>query len=390
MGESTPTTLAEFTPEWLTGQLRLNGTIDDATQVTTVEREILGTGEGFMGELARLTLTYDGTPGPATVIAKIPTQITPNRALGKTLGIYEREVRMYADLVPQLPVPIPEVYAAIYEAAGDEAQVAERTRQAEKLPVWLLRLLLRRQSKDASVPPCVLLLEDLADTAQVGDQVAGLPLPQIEAALRTLARFHAATWNKAGVPDEHWVMNRGDTAKLGQAFYLNGRKQTREVYDGVMSDRSLQLLWDVKKTGVERMRRMHTEVPVCLLHGDFRPDNLFFDDHGEVVSVIDWQATAIGPAAFEIFYFIVCSIEADDPDAEVDALLAAYHDELVASGVGDYSLDQLKADYIDAALIGIHGLPLLIGNLDFGDGRGAELARKGGERLDGLLARVSL
>ena len=63
---------------------------------------------------------------------------------------------------------------------------------------------------------------------------------------------------------------------------------------------------------------------------------------------------------------------------------------LWAFAVGDYSLDQLKADYIDAALIGIHGLPLLIGNLDFGDGRGAELARKGGERLDGLLARVSL
>ena len=50
-----------------------------------------------MGELARLSVTYAGGGGPPTMIAKIPTQIEQNRALGKSLGIYEREVRVYAE-----------------------------------------------------------------------------------------------------------------------------------------------------------------------------------------------------------------------------------------------------------------------------------------------------
>ena len=92
MGEPTPTTMDGFTPAWLTEALRASATIDHGVTVAAVEWEILGTGEGFMGELARLTLGYDGGDGPATMIAKIPTQIEQNRALGKSLGIYERGI----------------------------------------------------------------------------------------------------------------------------------------------------------------------------------------------------------------------------------------------------------------------------------------------------------
>ncbi|MFM8848033.1 MAG: hypothetical protein ACKOHN_08290, partial [Actinomycetota bacterium] len=41
----------------------------------------MGAGIGFMGEVGRLEVTYAGGSGPATVIAKIPTQDTTVRGL---------------------------------------------------------------------------------------------------------------------------------------------------------------------------------------------------------------------------------------------------------------------------------------------------------------------
>jgi len=357
--------------------------------VLTADRQVLGQGEGFMGELARLTLTYDGPPGPPTVIAKIPTQIEQNRALGKSLGIYEREVRIYADVLPSLPTPSPEVYAAIYEAKGDEAELAAQAEKAEKLPVWLLRLILKRQVSDADVPPTVLLLEDLAARAAVGDQVVGLPLSSIEDSLRAIARLHAATWEGAGVPDEHWMWDRSKTVKLSQAIYLNGRKETARVIAPYMSQRTLDLLKGVKKTGIARLRRMFADQPRCLQHGDYRPDNMFFDGDGGVAAVIDWQGTNVGPAIFDVLYFLLSALEVDDPDAHADDLMRVYHDELVANGVSNYPFDRMMEHYEEMLLIFVHGMPLLVANVDFGDGRGVELLAGNLRRFESLLRRVS-
>ena len=388
MGEPTPTTMEGFTPAWLTDALRATDTIGQGVTVAAVDWEILGTGEGFMGELARLTVRYEGGDGPATMIAKIPTQIEQNRALGKSLGIYEREVRMYADLLPSLPTPTPRVYAAIYEANGDEADVAAQAEKAEKLPVWVLRLILKRQASDADVPPAVLLLQDLAAEAEVGDQVVGLPLNSVEDSLRSIARLHAATWSRAGLPDEHWMWDRSKTIKLAQAIYLNGRKETARVIAPYMSPRTLDLLKSVKKTGIERLRRMYAEQPQCLQHGDYRPDNMFFDGDGNVASVIDWQGTNVGPAIFDVLYFLLSALEVDDPDAHADALMRVYHDELVANGVTDYPFEQMMDHYEEMLLIFIHGMPLLVANIDFGDGRGVELLAGNLRRFESLLQRV--
>lgn len=390
MGEPTPTTMSGFTPAWLTEALRASHTIGADVTVTGVEWEILGTGEGFMGELARLSVAYAGGSGPSTMIAKIPTQIDQNRALGKSLGIYEREVRIYADLLPSLPTPAPAVYAAIYEPNGDEADIAAQPEKAEKLPVWLLRLVLKRQAKDADVPPCVLLLEDLAGEVEVGDQVAGLPIATIEDSLRVIARLHAATWNRAGLPDAHWMWDRSTTFKLGQAIYLNGRKETAQVIAPYMSQRSLDLLKAVKKSGIERLRRVAEQQPHCLQHGDYRPDNMFFDAGGKVASVIDWQGTNVGPAMFDVLYFLLSSLEVDDPDAHVDALLRVYHDELVAGGVADYPFERMMEHYEEMLLVFVHGMPLLVANIDFGDGRGVELLAGNLRRFESLLQRARL
>ena len=65
-----PTSLDQITAEVMTDALRSSG-FDEVT-VSSVSAERIAIGEGFLGELARLTLDYSAGTGPATAIAKIP------------------------------------------------------------------------------------------------------------------------------------------------------------------------------------------------------------------------------------------------------------------------------------------------------------------------------
>ncbi|MEO0495616.1 MAG: hypothetical protein AAF081_19585, partial [Actinomycetota bacterium] len=182
MGTRTPSRLDDITSAWLTDALHSGGAISAHAEIGGFERTDLGEGEGFVGDIARLELRYASGSGPASVIAKVPTAVDLNRATGKSLGVYEREVRAYDTLLRELDVPRPVAHAAIYEATGDEEAFLERMIKAERLPLFLLRPLLRRVQTDADVPPCVLLLEDL-DTVEMGDQVAGCDAERAAVAL---------------------------------------------------------------------------------------------------------------------------------------------------------------------------------------------------------------
>ena len=57
------------------------------------------------------------------------------------------------------------------------------------------------------------------------------------------------------------------------------------------------------------------EAPVTICHGDFRIDNLLFDDAAECperVGVLDWQITYRGPAVTDVAYLLCQSMEVDE------------------------------------------------------------------------------
>jgi len=390
MPEPTPTTLAGLTPAWLTEELRRSDTIGQDATVTAVDQEVLGEGEGFMGIVARLSLSYDGAAGPASMIAKIPTDVDANRATGRAIGVYEREVRVYSQVLPGLDIPKPKVYSAIYETDGHEEKLAAQTRKADRLPFWLLRRLIKREQGKSDVPPCVLLIEDLSDV-DIGDQVAGGSPEQMTAALSTLARIHALTWNKNGIPDAHWSQGPEYIPRLIHALYLNSREDFLKVGAPYLSPHTVGLYKSLKATGVTRVARHRDEVPQCLAHGDYRLDNMFFNADNEVAAVIDWQTAVPGPVVLDVGYFLVSSLAAETPQSTVDDLLAHYHRELVANGISDYSMEQFIADYEDGLLIVMHRLSGLASDIvDLGDGRGIELMQTWFKRLDARMARVSL
>ena len=71
----TPQVLADIDAEWLSRSL--GGRVDDFSSTT------IGSGEGFMGQLARVTLR--GSNVPDSVIVKLPTSDPGGQMIGQMM-----------------------------------------------------------------------------------------------------------------------------------------------------------------------------------------------------------------------------------------------------------------------------------------------------------------
>lgn len=386
MSQDIPTTLDAVDAEWLTRTLRSNSVIDANTSITQTSQTLLGVGEGFMGEIARVSLRHDGSDSLTSVIAKIPTTVPENRGAGQMLGIYEREVRAYLDLLPHIDVPAPKAYAALLSDEATGAADLARMIKADRLPIWILRFLVRREQKAVDVPPALLLLEDLDDAAP-GDQVAGCSPERAAAVLRVAARLHGSTWGPRIPQREHWLSGGDVVPRLFQAAHLNSRKGFMAQAKTRMNQHSISVLSGVSKSGRGRITDLHEQSPRCVLHGDLRLDNLFFDSETDVRAVIDWQIANLGPAVLDIGYFLVSSLDPATSESVIDDLLGVYHDELVSSGVTDYPFVDLQADYTEGLMLLLHRATSF-DSMEFGEERGRELMDTWIDRFDARLARV--
>ena len=381
-----PTTLDGFTPTWLTAALRGTETIGALTSVLSADLTVLGAGEGFVGEIGRLDLVYQGPPGPATMIAKIPTTVAENRALGQLLGVYEREVRGYGDLLSTLDIPAPEVHLAAVATGSDGRAQLAKMKKVDHLPIWLIRRVLRGEAKRLETPPAVLLLEDLTPF-ETGNQLHGCDAVRAAVAMRVAARCHASTWGARLPPQRHWLQPGDVVARLFHASFLNSRKGFVQIARPHFSDRSMNLIARVRRDGLARVRTLHQHTPRCVLHGDYRLDNMFFRADGSIRAVIDWQIPNLGPGVLDIAYFLAGSLSPETPESDIDELLAVYHTALVDAGVDDYRLDRLRSDYNEALMVLLYRFAGLE-SMKFGDDRGPRLIQVWLQRLDARLARI--
>jgi hypothetical protein len=388
MDRTIPKSLEDIHPDWLTGALRAGGVIDTATRVVASESVVLGAGEGFTGDLARLTVSYEGGAGPATMVAKIPTSANDNRSGSELLGVYEREVRMYQEILPALGAPVPSLYYADVDANPDWEKQMDAIGKLERLPVWFLRFVTWVLQRFVTPTPraSVLILEDLAP-AEIGDQVAGASLERVGRVLEAAAGVHAATWGDRAPSPGPWLVSGGVAPKFFQASFLGTRKKFLKSEGKNVSSHMKALLERMRADGIERGRRIHRDLPQCLVHGDLRLDNIFFAGD-DVAALIDWQLTRTGPAVVDVAYFIAGSVEPEVTESEVDALLARYHAALVAAGVDDYPYDRFLVDYEDGLMV-VLGSLTAVELLDMGDARGRDLVDRMVTRLDGRLGRIA-
>ncbi len=324
-----PTSSAEISPEWLTERLRAAGTIDSTTVVSSIERDLMGAGIGFMGEVGRIKVSYAGGVGPATMICKIPTQDPTIRGMLAAAKVFEREARFYADVAPALDV-VPEALGIASDLEHDDH---------------------------------VLILEDLGHL-RVGDQAAGVNLEDARATMIAAARLHARFWQNDDLESIDWMpMANSDGMKIGREVYKASLPGFLQVFAHAI-DADMVSVMERYGDNVHQLLDRIAQMPNTVVHFDFRLDNLFFDDSNQNVWMIDFQTSSKGGGAYDIGYFMSQSVPIDVRRAHEDSLLHTYHDELVRLGVKGYSFDQFFQDYRVGVLYGWIIPVYAVGTLD--------------------------
>jgi aminoglycoside phosphotransferase (APT) family kinase protein len=304
---SIPRSPADVTPQWLGSVLHAD--------VRGVDVVPIGTGQ--TGATYRLTVTYAGGDGdlPATFAVKLPSQdetVRERVALG-----YRSEHAFYTQVASLVQVPIPEhFHCEISEDGGD----------------------------------FVLLLADMAPAVQ-GDQISGCSPAEAELAVRALAGLHAPTWcdpkwaNFPGLamsmPNEDAAKGFGDVAVLATQITLDrlGDRMTAQDRDTATESMSMVTPWLLAEPG-----------RFALMHGDYRLDNMLFAPDRGKVTVVDWQTLGAGLPARDLAYFTATSLLPEVRSWIDDALVNAYHDELLRYGITGYDRETCWQDYRLGAL----------------------------------------
>lgn len=292
-----PTAPSEVDAAWLEAQLGKSGLLGDA-RIASFTWQSIGTGQ--VGDTARFSLTYDRPcAAPPTLAGKFAAADPTSRGTAAAMSLYVKEVGFYRELAGLIAVRTPRVYGLDITADGSDF---------------------------------VLLFEDLAPE-RGGNQLAGCTLADAEAAIRQAAALHAATRGHAAVMGADWLHGReGLLGEIGR-LYHQAHVVFRARYDGQLAPEVLDLC-DLLDGRVEGFLSRQLPDP-CLIHGDFRLDNMLFGigEGAEPIAIVDWQTCAIGCGLTDVGYFMGCGIGSDLRRPHEAALLELYAAEMTRHGV---------------------------------------------------------
>jgi len=309
MAQGTPRQFADIEPAWLTSLLREAGSLR-AGAVTAVGIEPIGVGVGFLGQVARLRLTYDrlDEAAPVTLVGKLPTLDPGGREICRLFRFYEREIHFYRELTPRIPVRVPRCYASVMDLAADDY---------------------------------LLLMEDFA-SLPMGDDAKGCTLAEAERAIRNVAGLHAAWWSHSDLDRLDWMpMSNAPVHQTAEPAYQQVLPHFLKMFGDYLSPRMRAVTEDMR-THVIDLLNAFTHPPMTIAHGDYRLDNLFFDSVG--VAVIDWQIAFRGRGAFDVAYFLSGCLDPAVRRAEEMRLLRLWY-ELATGGRPDYTFEDALLDY---------------------------------------------
>ncbi|MEE4207132.1 MAG: phosphotransferase [Erythrobacter sp.] len=311
-----PTHADAVTAEWLSDRLRANGLLESGA-VSGFTWKAIGTGQ--VGDSVRFHLSYapEGA-GPPTLAAKFSAADPTSRGTAALMGLYAKEVGFYREAAPLLDVRVPRVLAA-------------------------------QVSDDGSGQ--VILFEDLGP-ARGGDQVAGCGIEDARAGVVQAAAIHAGSWHRRDLLEADWIRPDPELSARIAAMYPQAQAVFRERYAGRIEPEYMALCEELAATSAFFERE--NKAPQCLVHGDFRLDNMLFDINGgaEPVAILDWQTVTTGKAMTDIGYFLGCGIGNDLRRAHEDELLDLWLAEMAARGV-TLSRGEIEQDYRIGALHGV-------------------------------------
>ena len=261
-------------------------------------------------------LDFDEIPDPEcprTLFVKTAPIDDGHRLQIHDLGLYARELSFYHDFGADPGIPIPTVYFAnLHPDTGH----------------------------------FFLLLENLFEHCRQGDMWR-TSVSDVEAGIDHLARFHAHWWQHARVLTSRWLsrndalthFEREVVPMLGTLSGLCKRK-----YGAAYTD-YLRYVVEHLDRGWTRAWAEDPISDTTLLHGDFHPKELFFQEIHGVPRVIasDWQTTCVGSPGVDLHRILLAGLNGEQVATHQDRLLARYRSAMADQGI-DLSADALAAD----------------------------------------------
>ncbi|MEC7162100.1 MAG: phosphotransferase [Pseudomonadota bacterium] len=296
----------EVSAAWLGAQI--------GAQVDDLRWEPIGTGQ--VGDSVRFHLT--GGDVPPTLAGKFAAADAASRGTAAMFGLYRKEVEFYRQIAPLVDCRVPRVYFAEVDESG------------------------------ASF---MLLFEDMGPARQ-GDQISGCALADARAAIRQAAALHAPSWQRRDLLEAEWIAPPADLRERLGAMYPQAQAIFHERYAELLEPEYMALCHQLAEASASWFGR--EAEPQCIVHGDFRLDNMLFDIRGgsEPIAVLDWQTVATGRPMTDVGYFLGCGVgEALWRDHEED-LLALWLGEMAGRGVSLWR-DEIEQDYRLGILHGV-------------------------------------
>ena len=330
-----PAAAADLTPAWLTAALRSGG-LD--VVVRDVRCTPFGEGAGMLSLLVRAELEYERGSGPASVVVKMPTPLEGNRATAVQFHCYTREVRFYREAAALTAARTPTIYLADIEGEED----------------------------------FVLVMEDFRGY-HIGDQVVGCTVEQARLCMTTIAKLHAAFWNRVDddaydfIPYHHPSYFSEALHQGTIALWDTVVEQAGDVLPAFLRDAKTEFL-----AAIQGLQAYMTEAPRTIVHGDFRMDNLYFGqlEDQSPLALGDWQGILRGKGAHDVAYYLTQSMPVEDRRTHERELVALWHAGLVDGGVTGYSAQDAWEDYRHGALCLWTYIIVICGALDPANERG--------------------
>jgi hypothetical protein len=280
--------------------------------VESVDVEQIAVGDGYIGLLGRIAITYSkgGASAPASLIVKLPSPEPGPQMLGTMLRLWEREGRFYRELAPHLDVRTPACYLSEEDPADQRV---------------------------------VLLLEDLTEFDRP-DQLVGTTQERAEQAIDWLCAFHATTRGKphddAYMP---WIPRTLDPIFTGLEPFIHANLEGFRATFATLMTPARCAFQDAAVADFHANLARDDDVYV-IGHGDFRLDNMLFGVDGDL-AVIDWQLLHAGPGMYDLTYFLVLSLTVEQRRAWEHSLLERYRTGLEKHGHEPPTAEELLDGY---------------------------------------------
>lgn len=327
----------DITAEWMR-QALLAGGAWGAPEVSEVEVRKLSDVTNALGNLYRCHLTLrDGqAAGPASVIVKLPSSDALAFRFSRWLSLHRREYVFYRDIAPYGYVRAPTLYYGDF---------------------------------DADTNRFVLVLEDLGHMRGI-PQSAGVDAARARHAIQQLAGLQGRFWEATAEPGLSACGDFLNTRqrRIMQTVYLLTLPAALDRFADLFTGATRRLALRFGYRIAAHFAALSAG-PKTVVHGDFRADNLLFDEGGQEdgLAFIDWQGCGIGCGMYDVAFFLGTSVTSDMRRRIKRDVLDEYHDIVCSLGAENYTREDCWRSYRQNMLGTL--MPMVIGSgaLDMSD-----------------------